>query len=289
MTREVKVPKEVIEFTRKVANKLDNFGIDEFVNAELASPSVYLLKNKGKLLRPTLLCLGAYYTGIKNPLDYVGLGTAVELLHTSSLIHDDLIDKDLIRRGKDTVHLKYGIEKAILAGDALISRAINEASVYGTKVVNQISDAAMKMCAGEIVDYKYRIEEKIPSLSEYIRIAELKSAALIAVSASIVAFHKSDRDAKRLYEFGMNLGTGFQIRDDIIDFIGLQCTRGIEGGSAVNIVNCIKEKFGEDAGSAVNMAIDLNRKSVMKAIMLFKGREKGSLLREYAKKVLFNV
>jgi geranylgeranyl pyrophosphate synthase len=283
-TSEIEVPKEVIKLTTKVAEKLNTFGIDEFVNQELASPSVYLLKNNGKLLRPALVFLCAQYVGVRNPSEYVGLGASIELLHTSSLIHDDIIDKDLIRRGKETVHLRYGIENAILAGDALISRAIQEASPYGTQVVDQISKVAMRMCAGEILDYKYQNADMIPSINEYLKIAELKSSALIAVASSIVAFHKSDKNAKRLYEFGMNLGTAFQIRDDIIDFVSARGKKK-ERVPRINIIRCIKENSKKDTNAAVDIAISLNRKRVLKAVTLLGANGKSSLLKEYAKKV----
>jgi geranylgeranyl pyrophosphate synthase len=283
----LKVPVKIRKETEKVIAKFASFGLEEFINNELAEPSKYLLNKPGKLLRPTLVFLGADYIGIEDLGLYVDLAASIELLHTSSLIHDDIIDKDISRRGIEATHLKYGIADAILGGDALISKAIQEANRYGTDVVDSISKAAMKMCAGEIIDHSYQRSQVVPTLKDYLKVAELKSSTLVGVSTSVAAVHRSNAKAARLNEFGVSLGTAFQIRDDMIDFVSMNGDRNEEDGFPykLNIVRCIKENEGVDLESALLKASSLNRKYVRKAISKLGDSKNALLLREYASKV----
>lgn len=282
---EIKVPERIMKETAKVAKRIGSLGVRDFVNAELAEPSSYLLRKPGKMLRPALVFLGADYMGVRDLGEYVGLGAAIELLHTSSLMHDDIVDKDIVRRGIEATHLRYGTERAILGGDALISKAIQEANRYGERVVGSISEAAMKMCAGEMMDYGYQRDSLIPGLKDYLKVAELKSSTLIGVSTSIAAVHRSDRSARRLYHFGMALGTAFQIRDDVIDFFGLGGARSRErSGYRLNVVRCIKEQEGS-VDEAVGKALELNRAYVRKAILRLGNSKNASLFRDYAGRV----
>jgi len=264
-----------------VAARLSSFGMEDFISSELALPSNHLLRNPGKLMRPALVFLGADYVGIQDLGKYIELATAIELLHTSSLIHDDIIDKDGMRRGRPSTHSKYGIESAILAGDALISKAIQEANAYGREVVETISKAAMKMSAGEILDYRYQKSGMVPDMREYLKVVELKSSSLIGVSTSIAALHAEDHRADKLYEFGMLLGTAFQIMDDMSDFGG----NGAGGKRDLNIVACIREREGCDTRSAFAKAADANREYVRDAISKLGNRKSAALFKEYAKQV----
>lgn len=261
--KNLKVPHEVKEQMAKVASRLKAFGTEDFVNRELSSPSTHFLKASGKLLRPMLVFLGADYIG-RPTQEYVNLAASIELLHVSSLIHDDIIDDETGRRGLSAVHRQYSVEEAILAGDALISKAIQEASPYGENVVSAISKTAMEMCAGEVLDHKYFAARSIPAVSEYIKVAELKSSALIARSASIAALHSSDRRSRQLYAFGVALGTAFQIRDDIMDYFDLH--NGDKGSDyRLNVVRCLEKERGLKAQAALDDAIRLNQTYIDKA------------------------
>lgn len=287
MKEEFKMPDKVKRQTNAVVSRLASFGIEDFINNELSLPSGYLLRNPGKLMRPSLVFLGADYVGIEDLGKYIELASAIELLHISSMIHDDIIDKDATRRGGQATHVRYGIESAILAGDALIAKAIQEANGYGREVVDLISKTAMKMSAGEIVDYRYQKNGIIPNLREYLKVAELKSSSLIGVSTSIAALHAEDHRVNKLYEFGMSLGTAFQIRDDIIDFF--DPGRNKKSGYTLNIVACIKEHEKVDTGSALLSAADLNRKYVRNARSKLGNRKGAALFKEYAGRVEVNL
>ena len=179
--------------------------------------STYLLKKNGKLIRPTLVLMGAHAVG-NDPMEFVDLAVASELLHTSSLIHDDIIDGDLTRRGSKTVHAKYGEKIALLAGDALISKAVSMATRYGEDALRSMTKASMDMCAGELLDYDFQKTGKVPTVRQCLGINTLKTASLIATCCNIVAINRNERHSKEMYLFGRDLGIAFQIRDDIIDY-----------------------------------------------------------------------
>ncbi len=285
LNSEVTMPEGIAAEVRKVARRLGAMGSRSFVNRELAAPSTYLLRKRGKMLRPALVFLGAEFVGADSLGKYTGLAASIELLHTSSLVHDDMIDKDMRRRGSKATHVRFGMEGALLGGDALISMAVQEANAYGGRVVGAISEAAMKMCAGEMLDYGYQNARMLPGLFEYIKVAELKSSVLIGLSASVVALHRSDRRAGRLYEMGIKLGTAFQIRDDVMDFY----QKGERGGgmkaSRLNVVGCIMEEDGIGRKEAVAKAAALNAGYVDDAVAMLGYGANAKHLIEYASKI----
>jgi geranylgeranyl pyrophosphate synthase len=204
-----------IELTNK---KLLALGKSDFLDKQLSDAAVHLIRRHGKLIRPGLVFFGALYSGYDIE-DVVDLAVSIELLHTSSLIHDDLIDRDLERRGVNTTHLEFGEELAILAGDVLISKAIQTSARYGEEVIRYMSNTAMQMSAGETLDFRYQKSKKIPKLTEYFKISELKSASLIKTSAAIFPFYKKSKTIKELEAFGLNFGLAFQIKDDLNDYL----------------------------------------------------------------------
>ncbi|MGC8628713.1 MAG: polyprenyl synthetase family protein [Candidatus Micrarchaeia archaeon] len=189
---------------------------EEFIAKDLFDASMHLLKNPGKLLRPALVFIGAEIVEDKQH-EFTDLAISIELLHVSSLIHDDIIDKSPVRRGVEAVQKKFGENIAMLAGDALIAKAIMLASPYGGKVINKISQAAMAMCAGEALDAKF--EGKPVTLEQYIKIVRLKSASLISTSLGIAGSYIDSRYTDLLESIGLNAGIAFQIRDDVLDFL----------------------------------------------------------------------
>lgn len=210
------VPSNVSSCVSAVKRRILALDQGDFVNRQLYLPSSHILNSKGKYLRPTLVLLSAHAIGA-DPKEYIDLAAAAELLHTSSLVHDDIIDGDRTRRGVPAVHVKYGKEAAILGGDALISKAIQLSSAYGKQVIYSMANAALEMCAGELLDYSFYKGRKVPDMDEYLEIARLKSASLIGASCSSVPIHAKDKRAKEFYSFGLNFGIAFQIKDDISD------------------------------------------------------------------------
>ncbi|BCS90963.1 MAG: geranylgeranyl diphosphate synthase [Candidatus Micrarchaeota archaeon] len=268
------LPRNIIKALNDTFSKISRMDVNDFVNKYLYEPSIHLLKVNGKGIRPALVLLDAMINNLDIE-DYENLAASIELLHVASLIHDDIIDDDEIRRGVKTVHKAFSIPEAILAGDALISKAIMLASPYGKDVIDLLSNTAMQMSAGEIYEYRLRADKEI-GLEEYIRICELKSASLIGASISVVDLSISNNLFNKMFNFGVNLGVAFQIRDDIIDYT-MADSRNIsknERSNKANIVNIYK--------GSVDNAIRLNNGYIDKALSFVKDTSNFNLLKEIA-------
>ncbi len=276
----IKLPASVASCLLKAELGMRRLRIDEFLSRDLYDPSMHLLKKKGKLLRPGLIFVGAYVLG-ERPSHFVNLAIAAELLHVSSLIHDDIIDGDMKRRDAAAVHVKYGQEAAILAGDALISKAIALSSEYGAKVMQAITRSTMEMCAGETIDYGYQKRKKVPNVREYTNIAALKSASLIGTCCNIAAVYKGSPLAGRMYNMGRDLGIAFQIRDDILDYAAHG--KGSSGdGFRPNIVTTIMRQSDMGHTSALTRAIRLNNFYIDRAINRMDAGRIRSTMADYA-------
>ena len=122
----------------KVITRLSSFDRGDFSDKRMLGPATHLLKSPGKLLRPAMVFLGAGMVGEEYE-QFIDLAAGAEILHTASLVHDDIIDKDARRRGIAAVHSKYGNETAILAGDALIAKGVMLISKYGVDVTSAMA------------------------------------------------------------------------------------------------------------------------------------------------------
>ncbi len=275
------LPAPVKKSLNRVSRKLSSFGVKDFVNEELHGPSTHLFKKRGKLVRPILVLMGAHFIGCDTDR-YVDLALASELMHVSSLIHDDIIDNDGERRGMPTVHSKYGDKAAILGGDALIAEAVMIASAYGGRIMEKMAKASMDMCAGELLDYGFQKSGKVPGVEECLDIAGLKSASLIASCCSIAAVHRNRKQAGNMYRFGKALGMAFQIRDDIMDYI--TWSKGRKRNALVpNIVSSLEAENGDRRMQSVLDAVELNGRYVTKAISELDDVPEAELLKGYAR------
>ncbi|MDE1870828.1 MAG: polyprenyl synthetase family protein [Candidatus Micrarchaeota archaeon] len=262
----------------KTMRRIKSFRDSDFITRDLYYPSTHLLGKEGKLLRPALLFLGAQSIGSRE--DFTDLAAAIELLHVSSLIHDDIIDNSRTRRGAKSVNTKYGNSTALLAGNALISKAIQLSAKYGERVMMEVSDTALQMCAGELMDYNANGSGAL-GLSRCLSIARLKTAALIGTSCGIVATYKGSKARAALYDCGVNIGMAFQIRDDILDILedGKADRKGPHGA---NIVTALQKTEGLDDMEALRRAAKLNSSYVSKALSSVRGNRMERLIRPYA-------
>jgi geranylgeranyl pyrophosphate synthase len=277
------VPPQIMEGMDLVKQKLMGMDKKDFMEEELYGPATHLINATGKLVRPGLVFTSSYVLGL-DPKRFVNLAASIELLHTASLIHDDIVDRDRLRRGTDTVHAEYGIEKAILAGDALISKAIDLASSYGEIVVKRAAEVSMNMCAGEILDYDTQSKKMPLGLEAYLKVARLKTASLIAVSTSVVADFLGSSMRDTLYEYGLKLGYAFQIRDDVMNFLGIadrsrKETRTDTVNARPNLVSVLMPRY--ELGAAME-AIKINNQYLESAKELLAGMPNSAYLVEYA-------
>jgi geranylgeranyl diphosphate synthase, type II len=192
--------------------------------ASLYEPNEYFLKLGGKRVRPVLCLMGNELFDEIIP-DAWHAATAIELFHNFTLIHDDIMDKAPLRRGKQTVHTKYNDSTALLAGDVMLVRAyeyLNKISkAYLSKVLSLFNRTAIEVCEGQQMDMDYESLSNV-SMNEYLRMIELKTSVALAASLKIGALlgGGGERNQNLLYEFGRKLGIAFQIQDDYLDAFG---------------------------------------------------------------------
>jgi geranylgeranyl diphosphate synthase type II len=175
----------------------------------------------GKRLRP-LLVLSAYTLYKENVKDIVPYAAAVEAFHNFTLMHDDIMDKAPLRRGKQTVHKKWNVNTAILSGDVMLVKVYDMfLSLEGEKlkeVLKAFNTCAAEVCEGQQWDMEFETTEKVTE-SQYINMIRLKTAVLLGFSLELGAIlaDASEEDRKALREFGVNIGIGFQLKDDLLD------------------------------------------------------------------------
>ena len=187
----------------------------------------HLIVNGGKRLRPYMVIKSCQILGGKTSTA-MPAASAVEMVHNFTLVHDDIMDNDEMRHGVPTVHKKFGMPVAILAGDVLFSKAfqiISNSKLSGnamTQLISRLAKACVEVCEGQLFDIKMAEEEKIPSQSEYIKMIGKKTAALFDVSCAMGAICATNKtkDITNLSSFGKNLGIAFQITDDLIGVMG---------------------------------------------------------------------
>jgi geranylgeranyl diphosphate synthase type II len=153
------------------------------------------------------------------------VGTSIELFHNFTLIHDDIMDKAPVRRGKETVHEKFGTNTAILAGDVMLVSAYEELNKIGLEFLRPIltlfNKTAKEVCEGQQMDMDFEKMESV-SFDAYIKMIELKTSVALAASLQTGAIlgGAGERNQHLLYEFGRKLGIAFQVQDDYLDAFG---------------------------------------------------------------------
>ncbi len=214
----------------------------------------YACGTSGKRLRPALALLAGGATGTVSP-GHVDLATILELIHLATLVHDDIMDGAEIRRGQPTSNAKWGNTLAVLLGDCLFSHALKLATNFSdNEVCRRIAAAARDVCTGEIIQTQRRFDLNL-SLADYFRIIELKTAALFA-SAGELGARLSDAGPEvghALRNYGLRLGTAYQVYDDCVDLAGTEEKAGKtlgtdlrKGKMTLPVLYFLEEANGED-------------------------------------------
>ena len=215
-----------IEKNAKIVNKYLNSKLKGNPK-KLYDAAGHLIVNGGKRLRPYMVIRSCQILGGKSSTAMIA-ASAVEMVHNFTLVHDDIMDNDEMRHGVPTVHKKFGMPIAILAGDVLFSKAfqiISESKLSPNAtahLISRLAKACVDVCEGQLLDIKMADEKKIPTQAEYITMIGKKTAALFDVSCAMGAICATNRpkDISNLSAFGRNLGIAFQITDDLIGVMG---------------------------------------------------------------------
>jgi octaprenyl-diphosphate synthase len=214
--------KSLEERMKSYALRADSALVREFkryTHSRFYDPLVYAIEG-GKRVRPVMLMLSAEALGCKDDR-VLGAAVAVELLHTESIIHDDVIDEEEARRNKVPFHLKYGYSASLLSADFVFAMILAIAARYDDKrIAEEVSSAALQMSEGEYSELT--IDPQIYKLTwdEYIRIVTEKTASLFETSAKLGAMIAGgdEKEVQALADYGRCIGIAYQLKDDLLDW-----------------------------------------------------------------------
>lgn len=192
--------------------------------ASLYEPIKYVLDLGGKRIRPILMLL-SYNLYKDNPQEILSSACALETYHNYTLLHDDLMDEAPLRRGQQTVHMKWNANQAILSGDSMLVLAYERLAKCDTKhleaVLSLFTETALQIGEGQQYDMEFEMRNDV-AVEEYIEMIRLKTSVLLACATKMGAIlaDATQEDAENLYKFGEQIGLAFQLQDDYLDVYG---------------------------------------------------------------------
>ena len=210
----------------------------------LYEPIEYTLAAGGKRVRPQLAMIASQLFGGKDE-EVLSAALALEVFHNFTLLHDDVMDKADVRRGRPTVHVKWNENTAILSGDQMVIEAYKLLSGVPAdklpKVLQLFNKMATDICEGQQYDVDFESQEHV-TIEEYLKMIRLKTSVLLANALQTGAYiaGADDQAQETLYQFGINIGLAFQIQDDILDVWGDPKTFGKAVGGDIS---CNKKTF----------------------------------------------
>lgn len=223
----------------------------------LYKPAAYILKSGGKRLRPILVLFATKATGGKFSQAY-NAAVAVEMLHNFTLVHDDIMDNADKRRGRLTLHKKYDLSTAILAGDSLLSVAyeylIKDSEDHFKEILDSFTHGLVEVCEGQSMDKEFELLNEV-SLEDYLLMIGKKTAAMAEMCCIIGAniAGASKQTIKAMAAYGRNIGIAFQIQDDLLDISGNETQFGkfvggdlVEGKKTYLFLKAFERASGKD-------------------------------------------
>lgn len=231
--------KTIAEYSAEIEGAIRGLEFPDSKLASLYEPIKYALSAGGKRIRPVLVLMGADAFG-KDYAKAMRPAIGVETFHNFTLLHDDVMDNSDMRRGRPTVHKKYDENTAILSGDTMLTVATQlVADVEDSKlrsVLDTFNDMAINVYEGQRLDMDFEQSDNI-RLDDYLEMIEGKTGSLIGAAVKIGAIigGASEKDAAKMYEYGVMTGLAFQIQDDWLDTFGDSTTFGKPiGGDIMN-------------------------------------------------------
>ena len=250
----------------------------ESENDELTEMCQYVISSGGKRLRPSLCILGYKVCGGEDVSKAIDVGSAFEIIHSATLIHDDINDQGDVRRGKKALHKAYTITKAIIAGDYMFAMGFRLLASAAPQIVGFVVEASASMGAGEFVQKDFEHASNVTE-EDYIRIITGKTAKLFEASMrSGAAIANADTDTMdALGNYAFTLGLAFQIMDDTLDVVGdsrntgkLVGTDMIEGKPTLPVIYAMEDPVAGDRIKALFEKVDVTTDDVHEAIDLIR-------------------
>jgi len=278
----------VMDILKKYSESIDkeiNESLSTIDPSMLCEASDHLIKAGGKKIRPSLVVLSCEAVGGRSK-DALKTAASMELIHTFSLIHDDIMDKDEMRRGKPSVHTLWGEPMAILAGDTLFSKAFetvletNTDDIPPKRVVDALKtvvDSCIKICEGQALDISFEGKLDVKE-EEYMTMIYKKTAALIAAATKSGAIlgGGTEEQIEALAEYGRLVGLAFQIQDDYLDVVSDEEDIGkpvgsdiVEGKMTLMVVHALANASDDDKERLISILQANNEDLVDDAIGIF--------------------
>ena len=224
------------EITQLVASELEKITWTKEPRG-LYEPIAYVLSMGGKRIRPALALMACnLFSDDVTPAIQPALG--LEVFHNFTLLHDDIMDRADVRRGRPTVHKKWNDNTAILSGDVMqiasYQLVANTPAAYLKPVLDLFSKTAAEICEGQQYDVDFENRDSVKA-EEYLKMIRLKTAVLLGAALQIGAWigGAGEEDAQLLYDFGINIGLAFQLKDDLLDVYGDEATFGKKIGGDI--------------------------------------------------------
>ena len=261
-------------YIEKIDSALDK-ELELYSESEFCEPLKYALEG-GKRIRPIITLLAAESVGQIDDNVYAG-ACAIELLHTESVIHDDIIDNETQRRHKDPFHIKYGYNTSVLTGDFVLGLILNISSRLDTaRVTKDLATAAMLMSEGEVLEGKLEESEDV-TFEDYIKVMDYKTATAFEMAAKLGAVigGGSEEEISGLAEYGKNIGIAYQIKDDLMDWknedklFNLLVKKSSDPRVVFNKMEDLLKSYAEKASESLRKIKDSDSKHNLEELVSF--------------------
>ena len=262
------------EYIKKIDQALDN-ELALYSESEFIEPLKYSLEG-GKRIRPIILTLAAESVG-KIDDNTFSASCAVEFLHMESIIHDDIIDNETMRRQKDPFHIKYGYNTSVLTGDFVLGLILAICSkLDNARITKDLATTAMLMSEGEMIETRLENSDDV-TFDDYLKVIEYKTATAFEVAArtgAIIA-NGTEEQIEALSKYGINLGIAYQIRDDLFDWkneeklFNILIKKTSDPRDVFNKMEELLKEYAEKARAALRKIPDSDAKTNLENLIKF--------------------
>jgi len=261
-------------YIKKINNVLDS-ELELYTESEFKEPLKYALDG-GKRIRPIILLLASECVGEIDDNTFAA-ACAIEFLHTESVIHDDIIDNETLRRQKDPFHIKYGYNTSVLTGDFVLGLILNIASrINNPRVTKNLATTAMMMSEGEVIESRLEASEDV-TFDDYLKVIEYKTATAFETASRLGAIISggTEEEIESLADYGKNIGIAYQIRDDLLDWqnedklFNLLIKKSLDPRDVFNDMEELLKKYTDRAVFSIRKIKDSQAKNNLENLVRF--------------------
>ena len=261
-------------YIKKINNVLDS-ELELYTESEFKEPLKYALDG-GKRIRPIILLLSSECVGEIDD-NTLAAACAIEFLHTESVIHDDIIDNETLRRQKDPFHIKYGYNISVLTGDFVLGLILNIASrINNPRVTKNLATTAMMMSEGEVIESRLEASEDV-TFDDYLKVIEYKTATAFETASRLGAIisEGTEEEIESLADYGKNIGIAYQIRDDLLDWqnedklFNLLIKKSLDPRNIFNDMEELFKKYSDRAIYSIRKIKDSQAKDNLENLVRF--------------------